>query len=135
MARAERVEGADDGDGGLEGVVVGQGDVVGGDLGGAVRGLGLERVGLVDGCVLGGAVDLGGGGVDDLGDRVPVGGGDDVVRAGHVGVDVGLGGAVGVGNRDEGGEVEDGVAPGDGVLHSTRVADIGEDDFEVVGWG
>ena len=72
--------------------------------------------------------------MDDLGDGVLAGGGDDVVRAGDVGIDVGLGGVVGIGDRDEGGEVEDGVAPGDGVVDGLCVADISEDDFEVVRW-
>ena len=94
------VEGAD-GDGlDVEGAVPGFDQFVGADFAGGVGGLSLEGVVFVDGDVLGGAVDFGGGGVDE-GDAVFAAGLEDVEGAGDVGVDDFEGVLVGIRDGDQ----------------------------------
>lgn len=86
---------------------------------------------LGDGHGAGGTVDLAGGGVDDLDDVQGAGGLEDVEGALDICVDVGVGRVVRIGDGDERGQVEDGVAVGHGSAHPMGVADVAGEDLEV----
>lgn len=65
LARAKCVEGANGDDGQVIGIKEAFGELIGGDFGGGVGRLALERVAFIDGDAAGGAVNFAGGSVDE----------------------------------------------------------------------
>ena len=90
----------------VECVVVAQRHHVGPDLRSRVWRLGLQGMGLVDGDVAGGPVDLARRRVHQPVDTVDPAGVEHVLGAADVGLDIALGCLVGVWDADEGGQVE-----------------------------
>ena len=131
LARTVGVEGPQDGDRGAEGQVERQGDLVRADLARRIGGLALKGMVLGDGDEAGGAIDLAGGGVDDPADAQFAGGLHHVERALDVGVHIGVGRVVRVGNGDECRQVQDGVTTGHGGAHPVGIADVAGEYFEM----
>ncbi len=100
LARSVGVEGSQRDDRGAEGQIKGLGDLIRADLAGRVGRLALQGMRLGNGHEAGGAVDLAGGGVNNLADAQLTRGLDDVERALDVGVDVSVRRMIGVGDRD-----------------------------------
>lgn len=90
-------------------------------------------MGLVDGGVAGRAIDFAGRGVDKATRFEVARGGENVEGAADVGLHIGVGGFVGVGNANEGSEVEYGVAPGHRGLDGAEVADVAAVKFDLGG--
>lgn len=108
--------------------MIGQGQEIGRCLAGRVGGLRVDRVRLVDGDVLGRAVDLAGGGMDHLHPILP-GRLKDVIGSLYVGSDVGQRRDVGIGNAYQGGQVKHRIAALDGGFYQVVVTDVAGDDL------
>ena len=130
LARAVGVERPQDDRRHAVAAVEGEGQLVGGDLGGRVRRLGLERVRLRDRQRGRRAVDLAGRGLDEPPDAVAPGGLERVERAADVRVDERLRRDVGVRDRDQRGQVEDHLDVLGRRLDEPRVADVAELDVD-----
>ena len=89
-------------------------------------------MGFVDRHILGRAIHLAGGGVHDTPDPQIGGGLHHVQSAGHVGIDVAFRGQIGIGDADQGGEMQYGLAARHGLTHGVGIADVSGDDFDTV---
>lgn len=139
-------DGGDDGASGLTGTVGVKGadgdsldaigaveafdELVGADLAGGVGRLPLEGMVFGDGDAQGGAVDFAGGGVDEAAVELAASL-EDVEGADDVGFDDFVGMKVGIGDRDEGAEMEDEVGAADGLLDGIGVAQVAGDDLDL----
>lgn len=91
--------------------------------------MGLQRMGLVDGGVLGAAVHLAGGGDDHPFNMRQTAGFEDIEGAHGVGGDEGGRRLVGVGDADVGGHVDDRIHSLHQALHLEGIGDITQDHF------
>jgi len=126
LSGAVGVEGAD-GDGlDIEGAPEALDELVGADLAGGVGRLPLQGMLLADGNGEGGAVDLAGGGMDQLAADLAAGL-EDVEGADDVGLDDLDGVVVGVGDGDERTEVEDEILACGGTFDGIGIAQVASD--------
>ena len=132
LARAVGVERAQDHDRQAVAPVERDRQLVGRNLGGRVRRLGVERVRLADGQGLGRAVDLGRGRVDQASDACATGRLEHVERAADVGVDERGRRDIRVRDRDQRREVEHDLDPLGRALDDPRVPDVAERQLDTV---
>ena len=92
----------------------------------------LEGVLFVDGHILGGTVDLAGGGDQHALGVQLAGGVQDVEGALDVGVHIAVRAVVGERNCDEGGQVEDTLLPAHGGAHAVGVTHVAHEDVDLV---
>jgi hypothetical protein len=132
LARAIGVERTGDRDRQIESIEEADCHRISADLGGAVGRLRLQWVLLVDGYVLGSAVNLASGGVDHAFDAILHRRLADIECALDIGVDVAVGRDVGVGDRDQRAEVEEDVHVLGDVLAVMRITDVAVEDLDLL---
>jgi hypothetical protein len=108
-----------------------EGKLVGSDLGGGVWGLPLERMILGDWHKSSRSIDFAGGCVDYSFNSEFPSGLENIECAFDVGIHIGVGRVVGVGNTDECSQVEDRLASSHSLFNSVRVANIARKNFEL----
>ena len=131
LARAVGVERPNHGHRRAEGGVEAEGDLVGADLGSRIGRLPLQGMRFGHRHEPRGAIDLAGRGVDDALDTQVPRRLHDIQRAEDIGLNIGLGRMVAVGNGDQGGQVQDNVAPGHRGAHAVRIADVAGEDVQI----
>ena len=132
LAGAVGVEGPHDGDRQVKAALEALSQTVSADLGGGIGALALVGVLFVDGHILGGAVDLAGGGDQHpLGAQFP-GGVEDVQGALDVGVHIAVGAVVGERDGNERRQVEHPLLPAHSGAHTVGVAHVAHKNIDLI---
>ncbi len=128
LARAIGVEGPQDHDGQIEGGEEGMGQLVGRDLACRIGGLTDQRMAFVNRHILRSTVDLTRRRLDEAPHVRCSGRLEQVHGAPDIGVHIGLRRVVGIGDRDQRGQVKDGIDPLHHPAHLAGIADVAGND-------